>query len=197
MKRSSLIFAILTMLSSSSITHSARSRLRLTISSSSFTNGGIINSKYTCDGQDISPELQWKLKPKNNVGTYVLIVDDPDAQKVVGKTFVHWIVLLPPYITQLPGGISTRKGSSLKLLDPAAREEQNDFGTRTYGGPCPPEASGEHTYRFTLFAVTEPIDTVINTLQAPFTADTFKRIMRNKIIAQTRITGRYTRVPQA
>ena len=61
------------------------------LKSDSFQNEGNIPPQYTCDGKNISPQLSWLNVPQGTK-ELVLIVDDPDAKKVVGKTFVHWIV---------------------------------------------------------------------------------------------------------
>ncbi len=57
------------------------------VTSPAFENEKPIPSRYTCDGQDVSPPLEWTTGP---VGTesYALIMDDPDAP---GGTWVHWI----------------------------------------------------------------------------------------------------------
>ena len=52
--------------------------MALTISSPAFENGGEIPRRYTCDGEDISPELRLGGIPQG-AKSLVLIVDDPDA----------------------------------------------------------------------------------------------------------------------
>jgi Raf kinase inhibitor-like YbhB/YbcL family protein len=164
----------------------------LTLTSSSFTNGGAIPRKYTCDGENISPQFAWNKFNAENLKSYVLIADDPDAQKVAGKTFVHWIALLPSGITSLDEGFSLEGGSSVREENNGVQELKNDFGHRYYGGPCPP--SGTHTYRFTLFATTEPLDAMVTDFyRNPFTADAFRKHMGSKILAEATMTGTYTR----
>ena len=165
---------------------------KLILKSSSFYNGSAIATKYTCDGENISPQLSWGFDGPQAVGSYVLIVDDPDAQKVVGKTFVHWIALLPASITKLPEGVSSMEGSFVHSLNAQIQEMTNSDNMTMYMGPCPPPGSGEHTYRFTLFALTEPVTTLHAQLpSAPFTAEEFKKALGNKIIVQTMITAKY------
>lgn len=161
--------------------------------SKSFDNEGNIPSKYTCDGEDLSPELNWKFNNKD-IGGYVLIVDDPDAQKVVGHTFVHWIVLLSSTINNLSEGISG-KISKVPRLNSFAKELKNSFEKTNYGGPCPPAQSGEHNYRFNLFAIKNKIENfkIDEKLSAPFTSDDFKQAFSDIIIAQAQIVGKYVR----
>lgn len=105
--------------------------------------GGVIPARFTCDGEDVSPEVAWSGAP-DGTGALVLVVDDPDA-----GGFVHWIVLdlAASPAGSLPEGVSGT---------PAAPQEgTNDFGRVGWNGPCPP--SGEHRYRFTLHAVAAPL----------------------------------------
>ncbi len=113
-----------------------------TLRSGAFAAGGPIPSRYTCDGADISPDLSWTGVP-DGTEALVLVVDDPDA-----GGFVHWIVLdMPPDQASLARGAGKAGGS--------LRQGTNDFGAAAWGGPCPP--SGEHRYRFALYALTSPL----------------------------------------
>jgi len=73
------------------------------ISSPSFSNGGKIPTKFTCDGTDVSPELIWIAQPPGTQ-SFTLIADDPDAP--VG-TWTHWVFFnLPAHTTALPEGVT-------------------------------------------------------------------------------------------
>lgn len=107
------------------------------ISSPAFNNNNSIPSKYTCDGEDISPPLAINEVPKG-AKSLVLIVDDPDAP--IGE-WVHWTVInIPPETTQIEEGKA-----------PKGVEGLTDFQRNGWGGPCPP--SGTHRYFFKLFAL--------------------------------------------
>ncbi len=162
-----------------------------TLESTSFSDGGHIPEKYTCHGANISPELHWRTDIAN-VGSYVLIVDDPDAKRVMGRTYVHWIVYLPSNIQQLPEGAASHQ-KSLEKFDSAIHELRNDGGKALYTGPCPPAGSGMHIYRFTLFAMKDSVEQLITSdkLKAPFTAEQFEKDMGSSILGQARITGKY------
>lgn|GEM_PF-1822395 len=146
---------------------------------------------YTCDGENISPELSWKFPGQQNIQSYVLIVDDPDAQKVVGKTFVHWVVLMPGNINHLPKAISGKLGSSGTYEN--TREIINDSKKAIYYGPCPPADSGTHTYRFTLFATNVPVQDMSSHLLEPLNAEAFSSAMQSSIISWMRFTGTYAK----
>lgn len=159
----------------------------LTLKSNSFNDGSPIPAKYTCTGENISPQLTWQDAPEN-ANSYLLIVDDPDAQRVVGKTFVHWMILLPKDASELAEGISGKKSPSSVGI-----EFNNDFNTTFYGGPCPPKGSGKHTYRFTLFALSRDMQEVKQqvTTHAPLTAEATKQLFGKDIVGEARITGTY------
>ncbi|MCK4349504.1 MAG: YbhB/YbcL family Raf kinase inhibitor-like protein, partial [Candidatus Krumholzibacteria bacterium] len=53
-----------------------------------FEDGGTIPSKYTCDGADVSPPLEWSNVPEDTK-SLALICDDPDAPM---GTWVHWVL---------------------------------------------------------------------------------------------------------
>jgi phosphatidylethanolamine-binding protein (PEBP) family uncharacterized protein len=52
--------------------------MALTLNSPAFKQNGHIPSKYTCEGEDISPPLALEGVP-NGTKSLVLIIDDPDA----------------------------------------------------------------------------------------------------------------------
>ncbi|MBT8171353.1 YbhB/YbcL family Raf kinase inhibitor-like protein, partial [Candidatus Bathyarchaeota archaeon] len=105
--------------------------------SNDFKDNGIIPSKFTCDGDDISPHLFWENIP-NGVKSFALYVTDPDA---LGG-WIHW---------QVYDISKETKEIKQNSLPPEAKEVENDFSKKNYGGPCPP--SGTHRYVFTLFAL--------------------------------------------
>jgi hypothetical protein len=75
--------------------------MAFSLSSPAFSNGQTIPAKYTCDGENLSPPLQWSGAPNETRG-FVLIVEDPDAPSGM---FRHWAVFDLPNATALPEGI--------------------------------------------------------------------------------------------
>jgi Raf kinase inhibitor-like YbhB/YbcL family protein len=144
----------------------------LDVTSSAFEEGGAIPSRYTCDGDDVSPPIAWSGAPEDTAA-YALIVDDPDA-----RGWIHWLVTDVPADRQgLDDGAS---GTS------AATEGQNDFGRTGHGGPCPP--SGTHRYAFEVFALSQPLG-----LGTGFSADELRAAMEGKVLATGRLNGTYAR----
>lgn len=116
--------------------------------SSEFLTGTFIPFKYTCDGENHSPPLQWQ-DPPAGTKSFALIVSDPDAPN---GTFTHWILYnLPANLRQLPESISTQE-----MLSDGSRQGKNDFEQIGFGGPCPP--NGTHRYFFKLHALDELLD---------------------------------------
>ena len=152
--------------------------MAITITSSAFTEGGMIPRKHTCDAEDTSPGLKWSGVPKET-RSLALICDDPDAP--VG-TWVHWVLFnLPPDVTELAAGIPPDA-----TLKNGARHGQNDFRKLGYGGPCPP--GGTHRYFFKLYA----LDTQLN-LDSGSTKAQLLAAMKGHILAEGQLMGKYKR----
>jgi Raf kinase inhibitor-like YbhB/YbcL family protein len=148
------------------------------ITSPAFKEGDMIPSKYTCDGDDISPSLQWTELPKNTQ-SLALISDDPDAPM---GTWVHWVIYnIPPSITGLPEGLPATE----KLMN-GERQGMTNFGRVGYGGPCPP--GGTHRYYFKFYALDKGLD-----LKPGATKSQLLKAMEGHILAEAELMGRYTR----
>lgn len=150
----------------------------ITVTSTAFSEGGMIPSKYTCDGSDLSPPLSWSGTPAGTK-SIALICDDPDAP--VG-TWVHWVVFnIPSDARGLPEGTTAAKG-----LPAGAKQGMNDFRKKDYGGPCPP--GGTHRYYFKVYA----LDTMLQLKEGSTKAELLKA-MEGHILAQGQLMGRYQR----
>jgi Raf kinase inhibitor-like YbhB/YbcL family protein len=80
--------------------------MAIELTSPAFDEGEAIASRYTCDGQGVSPPLSWTSVP-DGTRSLALIADDPDAP---GGTFVHWVIYdLPPDTHRLPEGVPNRR----------------------------------------------------------------------------------------
>ncbi len=143
-----------------------------------FEEGGTIPKKYTCDGEDISPPLEF-VGISKDAKSIAIIVEDPDAPIGV---FTHWIIYNIPPVDKIPEGIPKGK----KIDKPfSARQARNDFGFYGYGGPCPP--SGVHRYYFKVYV----LDTVLEDRE--YTKDELLKTIEGHIIQYGEIMGRYGR----
>ncbi len=149
------------------------------LTSSAFKEGDFIPRKYTCEGSDVSPPLQWGIPPAGT-HSYVIIADDPDAP--VG-TWVHWVIYnLPLALRGLPEGIPTNE-----RLTEGAYQGLNDFKRVGYGGPCPPPGK-PHRYYFKLYALERALD-----LKPRATKAQVLQACQGHILAEAQLMGRYGR----
>jgi Raf kinase inhibitor-like YbhB/YbcL family protein len=148
------------------------------IRSSALRDGEAIPSKYTCDGEDVSPPLSWSGAPEGTKA-FALICDDPDAPAGV---WVHWVAFdLPSSATGLPEGVPPREEISGGGL-----QGKNDFRKIGYGGPCPP--SGTHRYEFKLSALDAKVG-----LRAGSTKKELLAAMKGHVLDEAKLTGKYSR----
>jgi Raf kinase inhibitor-like YbhB/YbcL family protein len=150
------------------------------INSTAFRNGEEIPTKHTCEGQDISPALEWASVPEGTESLAVIVDDpdapDPDAPKMV---WVHWVLFnLPPDSRGLPEGVRS------KALPEGTREGLNDWKRTGWGGPCPP--IGRHRYFFRLYALDCHLDEGRKVSRAQL-----DQLMRGHILAETTLMGTY------
>jgi len=114
------------------------------LNSSAFTDGSAIPRQFTCDGEDLSPPLDWSDAPAGT-HSFVLLCDDPDAP---AGTWHHWAAYdIPADQTALASGAARHASRQ------GFKQAANDFQQLGYGGPCPPHRHGPHHYHFRLLAL--------------------------------------------
>lgn len=150
----------------------------LVIQSTAFKNGDAIPLRYSCDGDDISPPLNWTGVPEDT-RSFALIMEDPDAP---GGTWVHWVVFNVPFDIRM---VDTGDGTQSDLLE-GTKIGNNDWREAAYGGPCPP--SGTHRYIFTLYALDTHLD-----LSQGTSSDVLRDAMLGHILSSAELTGTFSR----
>ena len=144
----------------------------------SFAHNQMMPSRFTCDGQDISPPLNWENVPPETK-SFALIMDDPDAPL---GTWVHWIIFnIPASKNHLEEKI--KKESN---LSGGVKQGRNSWKQIGYGGPCPP--SGTHRYFFKFFALDKELD-----LEAGITKKNLLDAMQGHILDSQEMIGLYQR----
>ena len=154
--------------------------MTLTLTSSAFSAGDEIPADYTCDGKNISPDLNWSDIPEGT-RSLALIIDDPDAPDPLAPkmTWVHWVLYnIPPTATQPSEAIDVND------LPEGTQERLNAWKRTGYDGPCPPIA--RHRYFHKLYA----LDTVLEDLDKPTKAQ-LEAAMQGHILAQAELKGTY------
>ncbi|MFQ5782342.1 MAG: YbhB/YbcL family Raf kinase inhibitor-like protein [Nitrosopumilus sp.] len=145
------------------------------LESNAFENGGEIPRKYGYKNGNNSPPLKISDIPENT-SSLALIMDDPDAMGAVGKVWVHWVLWnIDPNTTKFEEN----------SIPADCFEGKTDFGEIGYGGPAPPDK--EHTYIFKLYALDKKLD-----VDKGSTKKQIEETMKNHIIAETRLEGRYS-----
>jgi Raf kinase inhibitor-like YbhB/YbcL family protein len=147
------------------------------IRSNAFEVGKSIPRRHTCDGEDVSPPLEWSGVPAA-ARSLVLLCDDPDAP---AGTWHHWAVYdIPADWSSLSEGASRESNLTQAV---------NDFGRPGYGGPCPPLGHGTHHYHFRLLALSVER---LPFLGMPSCVD-IEREARNHVLAEAMVIGTYAR----
>ena len=102
--------------------------MTFSLRSSAFSKGEPIPAKYTADGENLSPPLEWS-DPPAGTKSFALIVEDPDTPSGM---FRHWgLYNIMGERTLLPEGVG--HGPKTEKLGKGV----NDFGEPRYGGPAP------------------------------------------------------------
>jgi Raf kinase inhibitor-like YbhB/YbcL family protein len=156
--------------------------VQIKLTSEAFRSRQAIPEKYSCDSENSSPPLAWSdITPGTQ--SLALIVDDPDAVKVAGFVWVHWLVYnIPAETTSLAENVP----ADVELPDGSLQGETS-FGEVGYGGPCPPQGKS-HQYEFKLYA----LDIVLD-LEAGITKEELLAAMEGHILAEGELIGRYKR----
>jgi Raf kinase inhibitor-like YbhB/YbcL family protein len=146
-----------------------------TLTTPSFQNGEEIPVRFTCDGNDVSPHLDWT-SPPEGTKSFALVLDDPDAPS---RTFTHWLLFnLPAETRSLPEG-----------AEGLGTGGRNDFEEDGFGGPCPPIGNGEHRYCFHLYALD------VETLDLPANAGRkdLDAALQGHVLGEAQLVGRFRR----
>jgi Raf kinase inhibitor-like YbhB/YbcL family protein len=150
------------------------SSARFALSSPAFADGAAIPTRFSCDGEGISPEVDWSGAPAATQALALTVID-PDA-----SGFVHWLVYDIPAASagSLPENLGTGAG--------APPQGANGRGKAGYTGPCPP--SGTHHYVFTLYALDRALGLTGTPSRAAIEAG-----IKGHVLAMTVLTGTYKR----
>ncbi len=137
-----------------------------------------IPQHYTCDGDNVSPPLEWGDVPEGTQ-SLALIAEDPDAP---GGTFTHWVLYnMPATLRRLPEDVRRDE-----ILPNGTYQGINSFQRIGYGGPCPP--GGTHRYYFRLYALDAKLE-----LPPGVGKEMLLEAMEGHILAQTEVMGHYSR----
>ncbi len=173
-----------------SLSFSAQAAGGFKLSSPDFKPNGTISNQqvfkgFGCEGDNISPALNWSGAPKDTK-SFALLVHDPDAP-TGGAGWWHWAVYhIPANVNAIAQGAGTADGATLPA---GSVQNKTDFGAPGWGGPCPPPGHGKHRYQFTLYALkTDKLD-----IPEGATASLVGFMVNANSIGKARLTGVYGR----
>jgi len=157
--------------------------MAFSVTSSAFQHEANIPKKYSCDGDDVSPQLKWSDAPAGTK-SFAIIMDDPDAPP---GTWVHWVLYDLPGDTKelaenFPKGETHKNGAKH-----GACWGVDDFSRVGYYGPCPPPGS-PHRYYFKIYALDTPLN-----LKPKATKSDLLNAMKGHILGETQLLGKYGR----
>jgi Raf kinase inhibitor-like YbhB/YbcL family protein len=147
--------------------------------SPAFRDGDDIPSKFTHDGADVSPPLEWDDVPEA-AKSLALVVEDPDVAdpSQPGRLWIHWIVVdLPPDSGGLAEGVRHLPNGVMGL---------NDWDRPHWNGPSPPK--GRHHYIFKLYALDRRLG-----LARPTKYDLDRALTASVVLAEAKLVGLYQR----
>lgn len=151
----------------------------LVLTSPAFQNNAAIPVRFSCDGDNLSPQLDWTAVP-GDCKSLALICDDPDAP---GATFVHWVIFnIPASQTELAEGVPLDES-----LPSGAKQGKNDLEQIGYEGACPPPGPPHH-YRFKLYALDVELS-----IAAGAKKDELLQAMDGHIVATGELVGTFQR----
>lgn len=141
-----------------------------------WADGGLMDSRYTCRGQALSPALSWSGVP-SNTASLALVVIDTDF-----NNYVHWVI----------AGLDPKGSRILEGQVPAGAIEGTNgastpqFVSTGWKAVCPPKGATHH-YRFTLYALDQQID-----LPSGSPGADLMKVIDSSSIQAAQITGVYT-----
>ncbi|MGV3710513.1 MAG: YbhB/YbcL family Raf kinase inhibitor-like protein, partial [Gemmatimonas sp.] len=159
----------------------------MTLTSSAFTDGGVIPLKHAQAGHDVSPALTWTGAP-DSTRSFVLIVHDADAPLGDGTDdMLHWMVWnIPGTATSLPEGFP--QGSQA----PDNIRQMSGTGPY-YRGPAAPSTGPVHHYVFELYALDAPINVAATGMSSAATRAAVMDAMKTHIRGKGVLVGLYRR----
>lgn len=158
----------------------------MSLTSTAFTDGGVIPMKHAQAGHDVSPPLSWTGAP-DSTRTFVLIMHDLDAPTGDGTDdLLHWMVWnIPGNATSLPEGIA--QGSQTPTL------RQISVTGPNYRGPAAPSTGPAHHYLFELYALDAQFNVAAVGQTAAATRTAVMNAIRTHVIGKGVLVGLYRR----
>ena len=153
--------------------------LRMLLGTSAWHAGQDLPEKYTQNGDNVSPPLEWSRGPAGTQ-SYAILAEDAGVNR--HDPIVHWVIYnIPSTTTSLPASVPTDA-----TLEDGAMQGKNVRGAAGYIGPKPP-AGQIHGYHFEIFA----LNTNLKVDPANADRNTIVNAMKNHVLAQGELVANY------
>lgn len=150
----------------------------LIVTSPAFEEGGPIPKKYSGEGEDMSPPLNFEGLDKKAKSIAVITQDIDTPMGFVN----HWVIWNIPIQTSIPENIP----KTLEIVEiPSALQGKNILRRVGYSGPKPPW--GTHKYTFYVYA----LDTMLD-LEAGANKKKLEAAMEGHILQRGTLSGVYS-----
>lgn len=157
--------------------------LEINLKSPVFLNQEEIPKKYTQEGENLSPPLEWNNVP-NKTKEIVIICDDSDIENPV--PWVHWVLYgISPKLKKIPTGIKKKKNVLLKGSSFNVFQGVNSFKNNGYDGPKQISNKGIHKYFFKIYAIDKTID-----FDPTIGKDKILQLIRGHVLSYAEIIGK-------
>jgi Raf kinase inhibitor-like YbhB/YbcL family protein len=157
--------------------------MSILLKSPAFQDRKEIPRRYTEDGDDLSPPLEWSALPRGT-RELVLIMDDPDAPSE--DPWVHWLLYNLP-IEAAPTGLPEGVKVDPPTL-PGSAQGLNSWKTIGYRGPAPPRGHGRHHYHIKVYALDAALE-----LPPGLDKHTLMLELSGHILGHSELVGTYER----
>ena len=158
----------------------ARGAVHLLVTSEAFGSGREISDRYTQNGENMSPPINWVKGPAGTL-TYVVLAEDAGVNR--HDPVVHWVIYdIPSNMTRLPEHLPTEA-----KLDNGAMQGLNVRNAPGFIGPKPP-AGQSHPYHFEVFA----LNTRLNLDPANADRNAVVNAMKGHVVAEGELVAHYT-----
>ena len=155
----------------------------LSVSSEMFDEGDRIQKRYTADGQNISPRVNWFGVPPS-AKSLALLVEDPDAP--TPNPYVHWIAY---NMSPMVPGIGEAIPLNDHIFQPLEMLQGKNSALKIgYTGCAPPKGDLAHHYHFQLFALDRMLE-----IGAGAGRSAFLKAIKGHVIAKGELVGTYQR----
>jgi Raf kinase inhibitor-like YbhB/YbcL family protein len=167
----------------------ARAAGAFAVTSSAFKDNDLLDQKFAgkggprkCDGENISPPLQWSNAPEKTKSFAIIIHDDAGEH---GLGTDHWIAYgIPASITSLTEGEASKPPYSGNYVG-----GKNIIGKPLYLGPCPDAGELPHHFQFTVVAT----DLEPGALDPGLDREVLLKALKGHSLVAASIIGRYAR----